>query len=266
MPRFAIDVWTVFLLVLPGFLAYRFAVLQRPDPSRRSAIWQISEILEHSLYVHLIGIVLAFALHYCLNHWLGVASNLEGFFRLGPQGFLESHFGEATRWYIGYTIYLIFASAIIGSYEIPRECSRRIVDVARWIPEHWRIFGWLPTPKTSHPQEPIWYHAFRQMPALSESTPTESENDVVVSIKLKNSGDVYVGRLTSYPIVPDVEPDKDFLITQAHYYKGGNHQDSQDLAAIDGIGAVLLNSGNVESILVIYSPALDSDSVDDDSE
>ena len=104
------------------------------------------------------------------------------------------------------------------------------------------------------------------MPALSESTPTESENDVVVSIKLKNSGDVYVGRLTSYPIVPDVEPDKDFLITQAHYYKGGNHQDSQDLAAIDGIGAVLLNSGNVESILVIYSPALDSDSVDDDSE
>ena len=68
MPRFAIDVWTVFLLVLPGFLAYRFAVLQRADPSRRSAIWQISEILEHSLYVHLIGIVLAFALHYCLNH------------------------------------------------------------------------------------------------------------------------------------------------------------------------------------------------------
>ena len=64
MPKFAIDVWTILLLILPGFLAYRFVVLQRADPSHRSTIWQISEILEHSLYVHLIGVFLAFVLHY----------------------------------------------------------------------------------------------------------------------------------------------------------------------------------------------------------
>ena len=266
MPRFAIDVWTVFLLVLPGFLAYRFAVLQRADPSRRSTVWQISEILEHSLYVHLIGIVLAFALHYCLHYLLGVTTNLEEFFRLGPQGFLENYIGEAIRWYIGYTIYIILASAIIGSYEIPGECSRGIVDLARWVPEHWLIFSWMPAPKTTHPQEPIWYHAFREMPDRNAWTQTEAENAKVVVIKLKDSGDVYVGKLVSYPIVTDIEPDKDFLITQAHYYKGGNYKDGQDLATIDGIGAVLLNSGNVESIRVIYPPALAPDSIYDDSE
>lgn len=98
------------------------------------------------------------------------------------------------------------------------------------------------------------------------SIQTEAGDDVVVSVKMKGSGDIYVGRLTSYPIVPDIEPDKDFLIIQTHYYKSGNYQDGQDLTAIDEIGAVLLNSGNVESIRVIYPPALDSDSIDDDSE
>ena len=89
---------------------------------------------------------------------------------------------------------------------------------------------------------------------------------MVVSVKMKGSGDIYAGILTSYPIVPDIEPDKDFLITQTHYYKDGNYQDHQNLAEIDKIGAVLLNSGNVESIRVIYPPALDSDNIDDDSE
>ena len=253
-------------MILPGFLAYRFVVLQRADPSHRSTIWQISEILEHSLYVHLIGVVLAFVLHYCLRYCLGVDTNLEGFFRLGPQGFLEDHFEEALRWYIGYTIYIILASAIIGSYEIPGGCSRRIVEIARWVPSRWRLFSWLPTPKTIHPQEPIWYHAFRRVASRAASIQTEAGDDVVVSVKMKGSGDIYVGRLTSYPIVPDIEPDKDFLIIQTHYYKSGNYQYGQDLTAIDEIGAVLLNSGNVESIRVIYPPALDSDSIDDDSE
>ena len=89
---------------------------------------------------------------------------------------------------------------------------------------------------------------------------------MVVSVTMKGSDDIYVGRLTSYPIVPDTEPDKDFLITQTHYYKGGNYRNHQNLTEIDEIGAVLLNSGNVESIRVIYPPALDSDSIDDDSE
>ena len=266
MPKFAIDVWTILLLILPGFLAYRFVVLQRADPSHRSTIWQISEILEHSLYVHLIGVFLAFVLHYFLRYFLGVDTNLEGFFKLGPQGFLEDHFEKALRWYVGYTIYIILALAIIGSYEIPGGCSRRIVEIARWVPSNWRVFRWLPAPKTTHPQEPIWYHAFRRAASRAASIQTEAGDAVVVSVKMKGSGDIYAGILTSYPIVPDTEPDKDFLITQTHYYKGGNYQDGQDLTAIDEIGAVLLNSRNVESIRVMYPPAQDSNSIDDDSE
>ena len=73
---------------------------------------------------------------------------------------------------------------------------------------------------------------------------------------MKESGDVYVGELVSYPIARDTEPDKDFLITKAHYYRGGNFEDGQDLSQIDNTGAVLLNSGNVESIRIVYSDRL----------
>ena len=57
----ATDVGITILLVLPGFLAYRFAVARRADPTRRSPLWQLAEILEYSLYVHLLGVVILFS-------------------------------------------------------------------------------------------------------------------------------------------------------------------------------------------------------------
>ena len=78
---------------------------------------------------------------------------------------------------------------------------------------------------------------------------------VIVTMK---SGDVYIGRLVMYPIVPDTENEKDFLIDNARFYKQGIADQEQDLSKLDGIGAVLLNTANVESIRIYYQPYPDN--------
>ncbi len=72
-----------------------------------------------------------------------------------------------------------------------------------------------------------------------------------VLVKLKSS-DVYYGEIITYPIAPDIERKKDFLIRNARYYKDGFADNEQRLYESDGVGAVLLNSVNVESIILYY--------------
>ena len=255
MPKLAIDVGTVLLLILPGFLAYRFAVLQRADPTHRSVIWQVSEILEHSLYVHLLGIIFAFAIHLAFVVF-GSTTHLAELLKFGPQRFLEDYFAEAIWWYVGYAIYIIVASAIIGAYNVPSRISTGMIALLRISPK-WRLLNRLPVPGAMYHQEPIWYRTFRAMSENLANQANADSNDSnddspVVFIRMKDSGDVYVGQIASYPIVSDTQSEKDFLIERVRYYPGGSFERAMDLAAVDGVGAVLLNSINVESIRVVY--------------
>ena len=251
MPKLAIDVGTVLLLILPGFLAYRFSVLQRADPTVRSVLWQVSEILEHSLYVHLLGAALAFGLHLAL----GSTTHIEELIKHGPQNFLENYFAEAIRWYVGYAIYMIVASAIIGAYSLPERVSTSIPALLR-ASQRYRLLKWLPVPGIAYPQDPIWHYAFmgaEDWTSLADTDANDSDDGFpIVFVRMKDSGDVYIGEIASYPIVPDTQAEKDFLITDTTYYQAGNLDDELDLASVDGIGAVLLNSRDVESVRVVY--------------
>ena len=66
------------------------------------------------------------------------------------------------------------------------------------------------------------------------------------------SGDAYFGKLTAYAIVQDTENEKDFLITHALYYKKGELDQGQQMDSLDGVGAVLLNAANADSIRIYY--------------
>ena len=71
--------------------------------------------------------------------------------------------------------------------------------------------------------------------------------------KCHRTGDVYFGQIVSYPIVSDTARQKDFLIRNARYYPKGHAESEQDLTILDGIGAVLLNTANVDSIVLYYA-------------
>ena len=241
----AINIAALLLIILPGFLAYRFAVWRRVDPARRSALWQLSEILEHSVYVHLIGIALAAAFCLVLNRVFGLDAHFQELFQVGPEKFLQTRFQEAVLMIALYSAYVIASSAIIGAYDVPSKISSLIVSIPRRIRGSAKFLNWMPVPKETHPHEPVWRHAFHSMAdARNASIPY-----VMVALK---SGDVYFGEISSYPITLDTENEKDFLIIGARYYKNGDLAQGQNLDSFDGVGAVLLNTANVDSIRIYY--------------
>ena len=246
----AVDVGAIVLLILPGFLAYRFAVWRSTDPSLRSPLWQLAEILEYSVYVHLSGAALVAALLFFLRYVFGITTHLQELLQSSPGDFLRAYFVEAVLWFTIYPAYVIISSAILGAYNAPVELSARIVQYVKrstgWLSAKCRLLRWIPVPKEAYPQDPVWYYAFNTM------TQGYTSERPFVFVTLK-SGDVYYGQLATYPIVPDTQQEKDFLIVRALYYKDGDANNEQNLYDADGVGAVLLNTANVDSIIIYYN-------------
>ena len=249
MPPVAINVAFILVLILPGFLSYRFAVWRKADPSQRSPLWQLSEILEHSVYVHLIGIALIAAVHFPLQWFSGQSTYAAILFQDRPNAFLRTHFAEAALWFTLYPVYVIISAAILGAYDVPSKVSSLIVRAvkrpAEGISATGKVFAWFPVPKESYPQEPVWYYAFNVM----TDGYTSKYPHVYVTLK---SGDVYYGELVTYPIALDTEHKKDFLIRNSIYYEGGDANRMRKLYEADNVGAVLLNTTNLDSIIIYY--------------
>ena len=229
-------------------MAYRYAMLGRNTPNRVSPLWQLSEILEYSVYVHVIGAAASFAIVLILERGFGIATQAESLIKMAPSEFLESHPWEAMLWLILYSIYVIIASTVLGAWDFPRLVRGGIYQCLMGIAQWCRSVAWLrwmPLPSEQYSQNPVWVYAFR----TRTNTYRDSVPLVIVTMK---SGDVYIGRLVMYPIVPDTENEKDFLIDNARFYKQGIADQEQDLSKLDGIGAVLLNTANVESIRIYY--------------
>ena len=245
----AVNIAALLLLVLPGFLSYRFTVLQRADPTQRGALWQLSEILEHSLYVHLIGAGLSALVHGLLLWWFGQDSYVRFLLQEGPYQLLNKHFLAAILWFTLYPMYVILATTIIGSYNLPEQFTLFVIALVRkpseWLVGRSRWLAWLPIPSSPLPQQPVWYYAFNTMTNGYRSSIPH------VMVYLKN-GDVYYGALVTYPIVLDTESEKDFLLRHARYYPQGHWDDEHRLEEYDGIGAVLLNTANVDGIIIYY--------------
>ena len=245
MPLTLLNIGAILLLVLPGFLAYRFAVWRRADVTQRSPLWQISEMLEYSAYVHLIGALLTVGVHFILKGALGIDTHFHIAFQEGLDQFFTKHITEATTVVILYATYVIASSAIIGAYGIPLMVSSGIVKFPEWLATNVKFLRWIPVPPRIYPQEPIWYYAFNN---LTENYATKAP---YLMVTLKNN-DAYFGQLDTYTIAPDTESEKDFLIIHAHYYRNGDLSNGQQLDSLDGIGAVLLNTVNVNSVKIYY--------------
>ena len=184
-------------------------------------------------------------LHFLFELALGIDSHIKVLLQEGPGQFLKAHFTAAIAYFILYPLYVILASAIIGAYGLPDKVSTGIANFPRRVAAWFRYPRWLPVPQEAYPQEPVWFRAFH---SLTEGY-TKSQPYVMVTLK---SGDAYFGKLTAYAIVQDTENEKDFLITHALYYKKGELDQGQQMDSLDGVGAVLLNTANVDSIRIYY--------------
>lgn len=244
MPKTALDIAAVLLLILPGFLVYRFAITRRADPAARSILWQTAEILQYSVYVHIVGVGLLFGLLFVLGHF-GVESHLKELPGKSPDKFLEKHFIEGTLLFTLYPVYVVLSATIMGAYDTPNWIANLIERTTAFIA---RRIPWIRPPQPAYSQQPIWYDAFHTMPRRSGRNPAL----IRLLVKMKQ-GDIYDGFLESYPILPDEQREKDLLLKWTWYYQDGNLNNARLLSVRDGIGAVLLNTAEVESIQVRYT-------------
>ena len=249
----ALDIGAILVLVLPGFVSYRSALARQADPSRRSTLWQLAEMLEYSLYVHLLGVALVLGVSALLDSALHLELHLNELPSKQPHEFLSAYFIEGTLLFTLYPLYVVVASVLLGAYSIPHRAATGIVKggglLARGlgaIP----YMGWIKPPSPDFPLEPIWYKAFH----VATDGFTRSRPAVMVKMK---RGDIYYGVLDSYPILPDSQRAKDFLIVQAQYAPAGHQEEPYRLEDMPGGGTVLLNSEDVDSIQVYYDPVED---------
>ena len=245
-----LDIAAILVFVLPGFIAYRFVLQRRVDPTQRSTFWQISEIVEHSVFVHIIGIALSFILILIFKSAFGIATHTTELLQYRPADFLSKYFTEGVLWLTLYPLYVIVASSIIGAYNTPAKVSTWIVRgvsiATNWTSKRHKLLKWIPVPSPAYPPEPIWYYAFNRH--------TDKLSRIPIVIVMLKSGGVYVGEIASYPIVSDTQSEKDFLMRRASYYKDGDiYSNQQELDPLDNeIDAVLINTSEVDSIRLYY--------------
>ena len=193
MPKTAVDVAAVLLLVLPGFLAYRFALARRADPTRRSPLWQLAAMLEYSVYVHIVGIALIFGVIWLLTIIFGINSHLSELPSKGPQEFLISYFTEGVLLFTLYPVYVVFGAILMGVYDLPNWVAAAVVrGVSALTGKIGSMPGlkWVRSPRPGYPEEPIWYHAFSvEKGEISDAPP-------LLLVRMKR-GDVYYGELAS---------------------------------------------------------------------
>ena len=250
----AVDIGAILVLILPGFLSYRSALGRLADPSRRSALWQLAEMLEYSVYVHLLGVVLVLAAAAAvLNSVLHLETHLGDLPSKRPHEFLGLHFVEGTLLFTLYPLYVIVAAILMGAYEVPHRAATGIVKCVGLLARGIGVrpgLRWVTQPAPHFPAEPIWYKAFH----VATGGFTRSRPAVMIRMK---RGDIYYGVLASYPILPDSERSKDFIIVQATYAPVGHRGTPYRLDEQEGGGTVLLNSADVDSIQVYYDPVDD---------
>ena len=174
-----------------------------------------------------------------LKHLTPVDLHLFELPSLGLDQYVSSYPVEAIISGLLYSVAVVLTAILMGAYDFPHWVTDKVTGFAGWLSAKWHR---IPSPKRAFPEEPVWHRAFHEMHMGSQPS---------LLVKMK-SGDVYFGVLTSYPILPDSEHRRDFLITRARYYPDGVLRDENILEDAPGGGRVLLNTSDVDSIQ-IYS-------------
>ena len=242
MPASVSDVALILVFVLPGFLSYRAAVARSPHPSRRSTLWQLSGMLEYSVYIHVVGVVLFLGMGALLGQLGPIELHYSKLTEEGIQTYVAGYGIEALLSLLLYFVYVIVMAELLGAYRVPNRVAEGVSACAWWLSDKARP---VPAPRPANPEHAVWYDA------LHEATAAYKNGRPQLLVRMK-SGDTYIGDLESFPIVADDVADKDFSISHAVWQPSEFPGQSLDLALQPGGGIVLINTVNVGSIQVFY--------------
>ena len=220
------------IVVLPGWISITVNQRYHPRIVDRSAVMLWGILFYHAVVVHIIGILLFTGVIYLLEISSTTDLGLEKVLVDGYADYAKEKPG-ATFIISGlYVLWILLGSVISGVSDIPSGLTNCLGSLMRKC-------GIASDPVE---EEPIWYRALgierRQFDNLI----------VQVSVRMKN-GDLYVGQLIDYPILPDSEKAKDFRLGDSIYVPSDPRKAAirLDFSNHDG-GGVLLNTENISSI------------------
>lgn len=227
---------TFAVIVLPGWLSITANRLYRPSDIDipKSTVMEWGMVFFHATVVNVLGAIVFWPL-FALFPGLKTLG-LEQILAEGPLAFAKS--SPTTGFVILglYLVWLVIGSTFSGTTNLP---SGVIYGVG-WLANLARI-----APDRLH-EEPVWYSA------LTIDRKASGKSNVQFRVRMKN-GDIYVGNLASYPILPDSTDAKDLRLGDSVLYPGGNTDAAEALGfSNSGGGGVLLNTSNVSSIEYVY--------------
>lgn len=219
------------VIVLPGWISVTAAQRHHPRVVDQTALMVWGMMFYHAAVVHAIGVGTAAALTLI---WRGYFLDTLGLDRVLTEGALEfarDSPGTAFAAFGAYFLWAVIGSAISGVVDAPSRLTSAIGAVAQMA----RL---APEPVE---EESIWHSALN-----IEGRRAEKSN-VQVFVQMKN-GDVYIGSLRSYPLLPDSVESKDVMLGSCVWYPAGERSSSVEMNFADDEGGVLLNTANVSSI------------------
>ena len=192
----------------------------------------------HAAVVHVIGFtVLAAAVVVGRDYFLDTLE-IDRILTDGPLDFTKKSPMVASSVFGLYFLYLLVGAAVSGIIDLPSKLTNGLGRAANRLNLAPRAVG----------NEPIWYRALH--------VDREGEH-IQVRIRMKN-GDVYVGDLHYYSILPDSAESKerDVRLGNSMLYPAGDESSPIVLEFSEhGGGGVLLNTANISSMEYLFHDA-----------
>lgn len=222
------------IVVLPGWLSLSVNQRYHPRLFDKSTVMSWGILLYHAMIVHLLGTV-AFAVAVLIwRQYFLDTLGLDRIVTAGPIAFTKESPGTALATFGSYCLWMFAGSTASGITDLPHYVISKAGKLAN-------LLGISPPPVTN--DEPVWFQALNL---------DRDESNVQVYVRMKN-GDVYVGDLESYPILPDSEDSKDIWLGDSIRYPGDNASSPVELDFSSyGGGGVLLNTKNISSIEYMF--------------
>ena len=219
------------VVVLPGWVSVSAAQLYHPRAVARTVMMQLGMMLYHAAIVHIAGIgSVALATLVFPQYFLDTLK-LDRVLTHGALDFAKDS-PTTAFWSFGlYFVWMIAGSTISGVMDLPVKATSLTGRVARKI----RLAN------APVQDEPVWYGA------LNLARRRLGKSNIQVFVQMKN-GDVYVGDLASYTILPDLEESKDMRLGTCVWYPAAERSSPVEMNFADDEGGVLLNTANVSSI------------------
>ena len=221
------------IVVLPGWISITANRRYYPRITDESSLMTWGMLFYHAAIVHVIGVAVVILAVLVFQGYFLDTLDIGRLLTKGPIEFTKETPGTALAMFSSYGLWMVVGSAMSGVIDLPSRLTDGIGKAmykAKLAP---RPMG----------DEPVWYSALNL-----DRKAGEKELNIQVSVRLKN-GDVYVGDLESYPILPDSEASKDIRLGNSVLFPGGDISSpiALDFSRYDG-GGVLLNTLNISSI------------------